>query len=602
MSDAGTDLERDERDTSEPGEHESDDSDECEQPDQEQSTPVTGGFTEDVQDGPATCIDPGEASVGVKQRLRLQVPNVYTQLTLGEAVNNVDQQGFSYAGFGAQTAGHVFISAGTSAAPSDAEKDNFMMLHAKSGMSALSPEGSVFLAGRTGVNAVSGGGVTMVGEAGVLIGGGTMGSVFTEDFKHDFDGRTKEHVDPGPPDWAVTQGRVISAIAVGINAIDTAVAFANGRMRSARNEALTPSIDPGEGFAARFASKLDCVGAIASTTGSALDACGAGWPTIAGAPTGVANRASASTVLFGQSGTIVSSPLSVAVYAGPGGAVIGSLGCIDLLSNDSLHAHSGGTVSVSGQDVSILSSNGMELLTANKCILGSRTSSAAVLGSEVVLGTSEPETGQAPTLTLNVGAQTCRIRGAGETEIWARDRVQLHSVSKLDLYGNVTDVTAKVDLNLIGQQVRVTASNGLDIGVGESGIKASASSIQVGRFSEGFKSDLNERRRALAKQMDEIGRQIESLRMRDIMLGIRAVQTSEAGAPIVSENEEKARALDEQLRDVCKDYDAAKELSLSGMKHGVSVNKSSTEVVVDGFKFTMTRDKAKMGKHLVVMK
>lgn len=545
----------------------------------ESTEPERIEFDEDVEDQvEAPAEEPGEAAVGVKQRLRLHVPNIYGNLTLGEAVNNVDQQGHAYPGFGVQTGGHVFLSAGTKAAPEGAATaNNFMMLQGKSGVTALSPEGSVFVAGRTGVNVGTCGGVTMAGEGGVLIAGGTMGSFFTEDFGVDFDGRTQAHDDPAPPKWASTQKQIVSGIATFINAHDTAVAFTTDALRTARHAALTPSIKPKDGLLARALSGFDAAAAFASTVGSAADMLEREWPMVGPVPSALANRASSSTVLFGQSGTIVSSPLSVAVYAGHGGAVVGSKGCIDLLCEESLHAHASKAVSISGAAVSVLADGDAEFLSKSVCTVASRTTSTFVLGAHVYVGSITPRPGQADTTRTFVLGTNVEARAANEAVVYGGNKLELSSHELIDGKAKAVSLAATETLTADGEHVALGGTKDVKLAVGNTAVLLEKDQLTIGWNDSGLQFnavELAEREQCLEFATREASSEDPS--------------TQKAAAAAAA----RVKEIDEKLDSIKR----------RGLNNALVIKRTGIEVVFGGISFELSRGKAKVGKHLVVAK
>jgi hypothetical protein len=564
MSDAGTDID--------------DDTDSDVDPEQADSPTRTTPVPEsDVDDVPTEGETPDDAAVGVKQRLRLQVPDVYTQVTLGEAISNGDDDGFSYPGFGVQTAGHVFLSAG--AAGRDPEKNQFMMLQAKSGVSALSPDGAVFVAGGAGVNVASGGSVTMGGEGGVLIAGGTGVGTLSDDFKTEFDGRKTAHADPTPPDWAVTQGRTVAGIATLINTFDLALAGANDRYRTQRRDALHPSIDPSEGFKARWASRADRAGAFLSSVGSALDTCGESWPTFGPLSTAWLNRLSSSAVIFGQSGTIVSSPLSVAVYAGHAGVVVGSKGCIDLLSDDSLHAHSGNAVSVSGAAVSVLSSGAAEMLSANECTIASREDAVVVLGKEVHLGSMKTASGQASTELTTMRGKSVVAVAQEKAILCAGKELALTSSEAIDARSKTLAFAAKESFNAIGNTITLGASKQSKLSVGNSAIVLEKQQLTIGWSDADF----------VRPTWEDVAEEAE--------LRLKLMHDRLMSHPVV------ARATEEAVGPRLHELEGKFEKVRSGGVHNALVfKKSGIDLVYEGVKFSISRGKAKLANHLVVTK
>ncbi|MCA9609676.1 MAG: hypothetical protein KC619_28955, partial [Myxococcales bacterium] len=558
----------------------------CDEQGNEQQSPNPAeldiDYQHDVPEGTAPSFDPeNEAAVGVKQRLRLMVPNVYTQLTLGEALSNADSDGYNYPGFGVQTGGHVFISAGTTnASGANDPGKKFMVLQAKDGASVASPDGPVFIAGKGGVNVAAEGGVTMAGEGGVVIGGGNFWGILAG-FASDFDGRHHATDNPTPPNWAEVQGQFVSFISAVCAATDVYVGLRGAKLQHTRKTKLGLTKDAYSGWGG--ASGFGKAGIVASTLGAVgglLGAAGSGWPS-----SGVSG-ALAGTTIYGQSGLILQSFLTMGMYS-LGGTAIGTKDSMALVAAKGITIDANKELAMTGEDVSLLGQASVEVIAGGGASLVSRTSMASLIGANISIGSTGGEKTQSKTERVDIVGEDASMVFTKTVEIGGDTSV---TINGRDVYltGAECTTTMSGPVNISGYHVLANAKDKIALAVGNGAVIVEDDKVSVGWYDKGNRPQgkidaAHAEERKLQGMIKDLGDEIMNKRARAIMVGRKV--------PKCTKQENRLKTLEGKLKGV-KEY--AAELRSSHCKNALFVKSSGIQIYHDGYKFDLKPGK---GKH-----
>lgn len=332
---------------------------------------ATVGWTENVADVSASEGSVDSAAVGAKQRLRIRVPDVYTQLTLGESYRDQDAQGFAYPGFGVETDGHVFINAKKSAA------ESMMRLQSMGDLTLQTPENfaaggqkKAVLASNAGTIVAGGGGVAIFGGAGLPWS----------------DNQVCDGTGPTSPPWISNLATSASNYSTMWAGIDAAIALTTTTV-TAKDTAKAVKAGAAGSLAAAAGAAGGLIGGLISAYGLAGGLVGDPLPSLGGTTvhgsTGLILGSGATAGLYSLLGTCIASPASVGVLS-LNASVIG-------LSN----------TEVKGQNTSVAGWGELNLIGGTTTVAARDGSGFLKLnGSKIFIGPASPtEGGRQPATT-----------------------------------------------------------------------------------------------------------------------------------------------------------------------------------------------------------
>ncbi|MEM9194972.1 MAG: hypothetical protein AAGF12_37690, partial [Myxococcota bacterium] len=359
---------------------------------------------------------------GAQQRLRIEIPEVSTQLTMGAAnitPENTDHQNNrktaffrNYAGFGLTTKGHVFLEADGPAAESK------MLLQSHGDLTVQSDEGALYLGSKNSNVFHSAKTSFLHGGGGVIIAGGT-GYGTNPNVAPDASS-------PGAPPWLEKLppfGAKIGAL----YAIADAVFDAAGLLSSVSHDKLEAS----GGRLRTFIGALSGASSLIPNVDT-LQAYARGADSLTGG-----------TVIHGEAGTVIGSSLTTSLYGATGismtsPAVAGILGGVTSIYGMS-------QTDIGSYKLLTLRSQGTaELLAWNKVTIGSRESPVYIAGTGVRIGVRRKRGPQLPTVSTQVVSTREILLVAGES-----------TAAEIGLDGNTGDarVHAKGSLHGSGSDV-----------------------------------------------------------------------------------------------------------------------------------------------------
>lgn len=508
----------------------------------------------DTQDGTAA---PDEAGVGAKQRLRIRVPDVYTQMSLGEAYRNQDAQGFAYPGFGLETDGHIFMHAkgASSSVMVQASKD-----------ATFQAEGGAAIGGKAGLAAASAGGVIMAGGGGVTIIGGQPNGWIGN--------RPSDGTNPGSAPWISNISAASGVVAAVGAGIDAWIAL-SGAAKAAHDAKQGNEPMPWRGTFTKVAAYLGgVVGGLASTIGAlgALD--GSAQSLNLWDSNGFSTFASqfGGTFIHGTGGMILTSTITTGIYSLMG-TTIGTPLALGMF---------GGSVDLQGkEDVSVQSSKGKMTLSAGKTLHLSATEAVSLASLTAKLGLSG--------LSISVGSRAGEGGQAGTKDIGMDAEQVVITTQKLSLLQS--DERASVEGLL---HARLNSKNGYTYVMGKQGVSVSSGSGKA-TLSSPKQAGLRSGSMLVTVAPDKavIGKAPGDLpappapptfekRPKKPKSKKKLNAWLDACDEISKKNADKEKDYQSSVKSWKKDVDAMKEASV-----GIVIKKSAVNIVVDGHRLTI---------------
>ncbi len=508
----------------------------------------------DTQDGTAA---PAKAGDGAKQRLRIQVPVVYTQMTLGEAYRNQDAQGFAYPGFGLETKGHIFMHA-------KGESSSVMVQASKD--ATFQAEGGAAIGGKAGLAAASAGGVIMAGGGGVTIIGGQPNGWIGN--------RSSDGTNPGSAPWISNISAASGVVAAVGAGIDAWIAV-SGAAKAAHDASQGNEPMPWRGTFTKVAAYLGgVVGGLASTIGAlgALD--GSAQSLNLWDANGFSTFASqfGGTFIHGTGGMILTSTITTGIYSLMG-TTIGTPLALGMF---------GGSVDLQGkEDVSVQSSKGKMTLTAGKTLHLSATEAVSLASLTAKLGLSG--------LSISVGSRAGEGGQAGTKDIGMDAEQVVITTQKLALLQS--DERASVEGLL---HARLNSKDGYAYVMGKQGVSVSSgsgkatlsSSKQAGLRSGSMLVTVEPSKVVLGKAPGDLPAQPAMPTFEKKPKKPRSKKALKAWLDACDEiskkNAAKEKDYQSSVKSWKKDVDAMKEASV-----GIVIKKSAVNIVVDGHRVTV---------------
>lgn len=407
---------------------------------------ATVGWTDNVADVSSSEGSVDSAAVGAKQRLRIRVPDVYTQMTLGEAYRDQDGQGFAFPGFGVETDGHVFISAKKDAGSSTAT------LQAKGDVIIQSEAGKLWAGALGDSNLASTKNTFVMGGTGVVIAGG---AAVTWADNPDSDGTT-----PKPPGWMGGFSAGGSTISQVWSGIDAAVAVGTGIKGVVAVKTGRPK---GLDFAIAVANLT--LGNLGGGIVSGLGAANAD-------PIG-------GTIIHGTGGVIVGSTHTMGLYSLTGTTIASVLGVCTLAPSVGVTGFNDATLE-SGRTVDVKSGGVTNVVAHRDLLMASRTALAKLLGATIEIGSKAGSAPQLPTSTLKI-ATTSSILASS-------DYVEIEGIAG----GGVTVKAPKASFLQESKHHYAEATEDVDIRQGAWKLRLTSSVAQIGKAGgASFGSDVS---------------------------------------------------------------------------------------------------------------
>lgn len=404
-----------------------------------------------------------EGQIGAAQRLRIRVPNVYTQLSLGQSLEDQDSQGFAYAGFGVETDAHVFISAGRADGVQDATT-NQMRIQSFGQMSLQSIDASVNIGGHKGTMVGSHAGVTVAGGGGIMLAGGTPGLL--TDWGSMDQGGTSDN--PRTPQWLNDVGSVASYWGNFMALIDVAAGVLG--ILNDKRSSMAKVPEPPSSRWATFATH-------AGHVGMGLSAFGAvnvnGWTQDVGNYFG-------GTTIFGFAGLVAGSPATVGLYSGLG-TCIASPASVSILSGFA-NVDARKTLSMSGEDVFVKAASSTYVAAAKEVTVASRTDLVELLGANVKIGSqaADSDLGQQPTTQMSLAADGQIELVGKEVNAKAGGGRLVLNPNETQLLGKTVDIQATGDLATFASgSAWMMAGQEVKMGVGGQKVVVDSSSVTL---------------------------------------------------------------------------------------------------------------------------
>ncbi|HJL19784.1 MAG TPA: hypothetical protein RMH99_29240 [Sandaracinaceae bacterium LLY-WYZ-13_1] len=364
---------------------------------------VEGGVTLDAT--PGDGLD--EDDVGVNQRLRICVPNVFTQLMMGQSMASRDQDGSlnCYAGFGVETDGHIFMYARESKSSIKMQAERDVMLHAGTGGLAMAAKENSLL--HSSSNSL------VTGDAGVIIAGGTAMSL-----DPCLPATTSDR--PEIPDWVERTQSVASALGTVWGTADALLGALDAAITLKEMERGTSTF-PADVFALVTGS----IGVGINGLGLAnIDPFGG---TVIHGSSGVSAVTPGTEFLFSVLGTSIASATGVGVVA----PMVGVSAGVDL----GLSACKG---------VASLSGNSAEVISNEDMTVASRHAETKISGKFVSIGNGslgaddKPQQDVCQAIRLLSKTET-RIRTTGGFDVQARNLIWMKAGQTEPLAGELED-------------------------------------------------------------------------------------------------------------------------------------------------------------------
>ena len=518
---------------------------------------ATVGWTDNVADVSATEGSVEDGAVGAKQRLRIRVPDVYTQMTLGEAYRNQDAQGFAYPGFGVETDGHVMIDAkgASSSVMVQAKKD-----------ATFQAEGGASIGGKAGLAAASAGGVLMAGGGGVTIIGGQPNGWIAN--------RSSDGTDPGSAPWmsnvAAASG-VIAAVGAGI---DAWIAL-SGAAKAAHDAKQGNEPMPWRGTFSKVATYMGgVVGGLASTIGAlgALD--GSAQSLNLWDANGASTFASlfGGTFIHGTGGMILTSTITTGIYSLMG-TTIGTPLALGMF---------GGSVDLQGKDdVAVQSSKGKLTLSAGASLHASSTEAASLAsltanlglsGKSISVGARSGAGGQAGTKHIALDAEEIEVTSQKLALLQSDERASVEGLlhARLNSKNGFTYVMGKQGVSVSSASGKATLSSPKQAGLrsGSMLVTVAPDKVVLGKAPGDLPAPPDpptfEKKPKKPKSKKKIAAWLEESRA------------------VGAKNLSKEQDYQSSVKSWKKDVDAMKEASV-----GVVIKSSAVNIVVDGHRLTI---------------
>lgn len=374
---------------------------------------------------------PTNTALGARQRLRIFVPTATTEMSLGDQ----DSRYAQYGGFGLHTEGHSLMSAAGSAA------NSCMTLQSSQNLVMQSTEGSLYLGAKGNTFLVSGSNTLIGGKGGLLVhgGGGTGAGVPKLD--------SRSGSAPSPADYG-----------------DAAASY--GKVKTfwtAAGAALTGFRLGADAVKSKLHTDAETIGGRLGTP-AALAAVTKGVG-LTGAGLGLTQQPPGSTLIHGDSGAILGSPMFASVYGGVGAVTVASPVGVFVAAKAVEFCGRKMAKVTSKVSVAIDAKNKTEVLAKDTLWVASRTSNCALDGKNVSVGGKGSAGAQVQTSSVAIAAnETVNLQG---------DDVTL-SGDKLTAIGGK-------EISLGGKEYVNIASNGeIAFNVGGAHIVAKSGEVLVG--------------------------------------------------------------------------------------------------------------------------
>jgi hypothetical protein len=390
-----------------------------------------------VQDMPEA---PEQCSPGDKQRLRIFVPNVNTALSMGAKapggdVRDLDSGATNYDGFGVHTEGHIWMEARET------------MTYQSTSSGVVQAQGSLSVGGKEGLVAGSRKGVVIAGGGGVTILGGAP--------KSWPDNPQNDGSDPQEPKWVAPINEAsawVTAVASATDAALGAIAGVKGAFgvksgfKDNKLLGLLNVAQWGGGIAGTLASGIGATAAVASL---------AGWKS---SKLDTAGDMAAGTLIYGHSGLIAASRLTIGIHSLAGNTMFSVAGnSITAAGGNDFISLLGTSMKSLKGDVEIGANKKATVVGYKEAELAARTGGLSLKGKRIAVGSRSGSGQQAAT------------ESAG---MFAKAVVALASKNLLSLEG--------VKVNMKGATVGISGDK-VTVGGGE---KAAIKAAKVGLWGD----------------------------------------------------------------------------------------------------------------------
>lgn len=503
----------------------------------------------------AITVSPGEAAENPAanpgspaQRLRIQVPNVQTTLSLGakapaDAIRGLDVGAPNYAGFGVHTRGHIFMSA------SDARGTSTATMQAKGNVVIQSEQGLLWAGSKEQAMLASKANAMLMGGTGVVIAGG---SAVTWAPNPEPDG-----TEPQTPGWMSGFGDAGSTINRVWAGIDAAVAIGTG-VKSAI--AMKTSRPKGLGFAVAAANLV--LGNVGGAIVSGLGATNSD-------PIG-------GTVIHGTGGVIVGSSHTMGLYSLTGTTLASALGASVLAPSVGVTGFHDATVEA-GRSLEIKSGRELAITSEQGLQIASRKAGTTVTGKAVWVGSSGGGAGQDISQTVRIDAQDTVVYGNKRVWLTSTEEAVVQSTapgSKASIYGTASCRVVSMEHAAVdgGRKATVSARDLVAIKVKDFGVELTPKGIYIGSGTD--VGDVPQKKKA-----DPVG---IPRNFGDFLVKLKAMNDKQAEYDKAFDNEMKA-------------YEANVAKNKADNQAAIVIKKGKIEIQIQGNKFELDSSKLKHG-------
>ena len=473
---------------------------------------VEVGFDEELYDPETGLAGGSSGAVGERQQLRIKVPNVFTQMTLGTAYANADGQGFAHMGFGVETGGHIFMSAGAPGQMGN-EPNNRMKLQSHGDMTIYSATGGLNMGALGGMMLGTGGSFTLGADGGVLIAGGTVGACRGAD--DGFDQLTAGRNIPEIPKWINSANTVTTVIGAALAGYDAYVGVSGVVRPMKRKSALGLTDSPSPTVkTALAATGVGLIGAFASFSGALSGSLSAFFDVKT--PTVLAN-AIAGTTIWGEKGWIAGTLLTMGLYSGAGTtfssykgvSIMGEAVAIDAKTD----------VEITGKSGKIAFDEGIELITGNTLRLGARKGGVGISGATIGIGDIVASGKQSETKELALTAKVIEIGGWDGVTVSGGKSATVEAGDGVFVVSKLASVWGKDTACLGGKEVYVDGTSSVRVASGPSAIHIDSSGVLLTHKASGKSDEYKKAAEHLGKlegELKKINDQYKDLKARSI--------------------------------------------------------------------------------------
>lgn len=402
------------------------------------------------------------------QRFRIHVPNVKTTVSLGASadgggIREADTGAPNFAGFGVNTEGHVFITAG-----GKTPADNKVKIQSLGEITMLT-ESSFMLGSKSSALIHTPQNVMLSGDDGVFIAGGTF---LPSDVIQMPDGA--RGASPAAPAYVAQVANAVSFVSKMWTNVDAA--FAGFEIACAAHD-LVCGVREAKGWKKLAAAVRPIFNAyVANWGGNVSGAVGIGdHPVTFGAK--------GSTVIHGESGLILGSMGSAGLYSALG-TTLGSLIGVGMTAPTtsvqgflevSVKSPKGGVSVSAGKQVEVLANKGVEI--------AARHGNTLIRGKQVVLGSKGGGDKQEETKFLGGYGITIGYYAGKAVRLIGGESAALRA-EKTMVGGDVTAIDGDTALGLTGKAISVSAGDKVSVGTPKFGFCATTSKLTIGNVAK----------------------------------------------------------------------------------------------------------------------